>query len=556
MSIKGWVILLVNFFIYLVVLILTFFFYQEFRNALNERVLLQLSSVQTLKRGQIESLLEEKWNEFLQKDESQSIKSSEFEKYILDRSSIDSVFNLNEGIHDLSHLGCRGDILLLFVKMNNGRVYREICVPEKIQEILLERTGMGQSGETYIVGTDFRLRSESRFFPDKNPRDIIVRTKGVNEAILGKSGKGIFNDYREKEVYSVYHPLRQSFFTWIVLSEIDVVEVTEPLANMKKKLIYIALILIAFVAVVSYFMINKITVPITKVSDLLRQMGKGQYEIEITPIGFGIEVRQLYDSLLDLQKSLMGATAFSNQLGTMDLQTEYSPAGEYDTLGYSLMAMREKLKGYQETEIQNQIVAKQLLIRGQENERRRLSKELHDGIGPLLTSLKLMLQSSELEESKKEELKNFINQTIQAVRQISNDLMPASLLDFGVAQAVSHWITILQKSTDIHIEFDSEMNEDAEPYDKQVDIGLYRIIQELVNNGLKHAEAHNIRLSLTQFDDKISLFYCDDGIGFDNSGKSEGAGLKNCKERTEILNGYFSVNSRKGSTQIEVEIPI
>lgn len=560
MRIKDWIVLLINAFIFLTVAVLTFFFYQEFKSALNERVLLQLSSVQRLKREQIESLLIDQWKSFeSRKPESRNTKRDNVLKsHFLPDFDFELLYNLPEGIHDFSHVDKDGGLLLVFIKGNQeGFNYIEVNRMPKVQKILAERTGMGYSGETYIVGENFYMRSKSRFYPDKRLSDIEVKTEGVLEALKGNSGADIFQDYRGKDVYSVYFPLKHPFFYWVVLSEIDVKEVREPLLRMKHKLVFLAFSLIIIVAVVSYFLINKITAPIQKASDLLKEMATGGYEVEVHPEDFSLEIRQLYESLLALQKSLLGAIEFSNQLGTMNLQARYTPSGDDDTLGKSLLVMREKLDEFQQTTIRNLLLSKQLLIKGQEDERKRLSKELHDGLGPLLTTLKLMIQSIEIDTSQKDELKIFLNEVIQEVRRISNDLMPSSLVDFGVAQAVNHWISFLQKSSTIRLEFINEMLEDdVAKYDKQIDIGLYRIIQELVNNGLRHSLAQNIKISLTEFEDKICLFYFDDGVGFDEFSTYKGAGLRNCKERAEILGGYFYVNSKKGTTIIEVEIPL
>jgi signal transduction histidine kinase len=88
-----------------------------------------------------------------------------------------------------------------------------------------------------------------------------------------------------------------------------------------------------------------------------------------------------------------------------------------------------------------------------------------------------------------------------------------------------------------------------------IDICIFRVCQELINNSLKHSKAKKISVSLTEFSDKISFYYVDDGIGFNLDSVEEGSGLKNIKERIAIFNGYLNIISGEKGTTVEVEIP-
>jgi signal transduction histidine kinase len=237
------------------------------------------------------------------------------------------------------------------------------------------------------------------------------------------------------------------------------------------------------------------------------------------------------------------------------MNAKYKLFEEGDVLGKSLIIMQKKLMDYENAEKRNRFMAKRSLIEGQENERKRLSKDLHDGLGPLLTSLKLMVQASELPSSDKKEINTHVDVTIAEIRRMTYNLMPSVLVDFGVGRALHSFIDVMKKTSGIEIVYEDATLGNAGKLTIDVDICLYRVCQELVNNSLKHAFAKKITISLTEFGDKISLYYVDDGIGFDLNSVKLGSGLKNIKERVEILNGYLNIVSGENGTVVEVEIP-
>ena len=205
---------------------------------------------------------------------------------------------------------------------------------------------------------------------------------------------------------------------------------------------------------------------------------------------------------------------------------------------------------------QSNLSIKRALVEGQEYERARLAKELHDGIGPLLTSLKLQVSAIAMPQIEKEKLKTIIDDTIGEIRRISNNLMPSVLRDFGVGEALRNLIDAVRSSVSrLNIRYQSDIRQPQNiPHDIQ--LALYRIAQEGLNNAIRHAQATEIKLSLTQFDDRIGLFLIDDGSGFVISQSFEGNGLYNMRARVEVLNGSFFINSGKEGTLLEIEIPL
>ncbi len=549
MNIKTLILLIINSLIVLVIALLSFLFYKQFSNVLNDRILMQLNSIETLESIQIENLIKTKWKSFASsKVYSENIDSTTFKLP-------DSIKEI-DGIHDFTPYHKHKKATIGFVlNTRAGRKIRFIDYSD-IQNILLERTGMGESGETYLVGEDFRMRSESRFFPDKKPYEIFVKTQGVISALKGVNGRGILVDYRGIPVYSVYSLIQISNLKLVILSEIDVSEVTKPLEELKIRLAKLTFVIFLVAVTLSLFLTRIIINPIKNMRNSLRVMAKGNYDQTIEYKRSSNEIKEMFDALSNLKASLQGAVKFSEAIGNMDLNTNYKPNSAHDVLGKSLLTMRNKLIDFKNQEDNTRTMAKRLLVDGLENERRRLARELHDGVGPYLTSLKHYIENNVENESKKTEMKKIVDETISEVRSMSNALMPASIDDFGIGVTLTNYIENLNRSISISIEYeDLTKQENSNITDHQA-INLFRISQELLNNSLKHSKAKNIRITLSEFDEFISLFYFDDGIGFDISTVRLGSGITNIKERVDICNGKITINSLPGNTTFEIELPV
>jgi two-component system NarL family sensor kinase len=549
MNIKTLILLIINSLIVLVIALLSFLFYKQFSNVLNDRILMQLNSIETLESIQIENLIKTKWKSFASsKVYSDDIDSTAFE--------LPDSIKVTDGIHDLTpyHKDKKATIGFILNTKKGRKI--EVIDYSDIQNILLERTGMGKSGETYLVGEDFRMRSESRFFPDKKPYDISVKTKGVISALKGVNGRGILVDYRGIPVYSVYSLIQISNLKLVILSEIDVSEVTKPLEDLKMRLTALTFVIFLVAVTLSLFLTRIIIDPIKNMRNSLSVMAKGDYDQDIEYKRSSNEIKEMFDALSNLKASLQGAVKFSEAIGNMDLNTNYKPNSANDVLGKSLLTMRDKLIDFKNQEDNTRIMAKRLLVNGLENERRRLSRELHDGVGPYLTSLKYYIENNVENELKKTEMKKVVDETISEIRSMSNALMPASIDDFGIGVTLTNYIENLNRSTSTNIDYeDLTKQENSNITDHQA-INLFRISQELLNNSLKHSKAKNIRITLSEFDEFISLFYFDDGIGFDISTVKLGSGITNIKERVDICNGKITINALPGNTTFEIELPV
>jgi signal transduction histidine kinase len=195
-----------------------------------------------------------------------------------------------------------------------------------------------------------------------------------------------------------------------------------------------------------------------------------------------------------------------------------------------------------------------------ENERKRIVADLHDELGPLLSTVKLHINSLETQIPDDHMLIDrageHIDNIILRIREISNNLMPQVLIRKGLIEAIQEFVNNIRVNTGLTIQFTYE---DNLTLDKQNDIHIYRMIQEIIHNSIKHADASVIALSIKHLNKKIILMAADNGKGFDYhhiTKESSGLGLKNIMSRVEILKGelYIDSGSEKG-TYFTIELP-
>ncbi len=194
------------------------------------------------------------------------------------------------------------------------------------------------------------------------------------------------------------------------------------------------------------------------------------------------------------------------------------------------------------------------VIRTEEKERRRLAKELHDGMGPLLSSVKMAvsaLASDKLVSNRSEIISNAmmsVDESINTLKEISHNLSPYMLDNFGLKSAVKSFIQKMEQTGGISIEF--QTNIDNRRYPDSIEIIFYRAACELIINTLKHAGAKKILISLNEDDNLLKLLYQDDGKGFDYEKiityDHPGMGLNNIRSRINSLNGKFDIESWPG----------
>jgi signal transduction histidine kinase len=209
------------------------------------------------------------------------------------------------------------------------------------------------------------------------------------------------------------------------------------------------------------------------------------------------------------------------------------------------------------------------LVAGQEEERKRLSRELHDGLGQMLTAIKLQVEgldvrltNSGVSDHNIPLLKHLISQTIQEARSISNNLMPSALSDFGLMPA----LRVLAEQHNrlepgmVTLEADRRlMKPAAERLAQPVEITLYRVTQEALTNAIRHGKATHIGIHLFEKDQYLHLSISDNGAGFKTqrlNKEPHGQGVHNMHERVKLVNGTFKLTSVPGKgTKLKVSIP-
>ena len=203
------------------------------------------------------------------------------------------------------------------------------------------------------------------------------------------------------------------------------------------------------------------------------------------------------------------------------------------------------------------------IIRTEEKAKQSIARDLHDGMGPILSSIKMSISAvsrEQLDPQNKLIIENAgraIDEGILSLKEISNDLSPHILKNYGLLIAVETFAEQLLSNSDIGFSIDSNL--DNKRYNSNLEICAYRVVCELLNNGLKHSAAKNISLSLRRENEFLELIYSDDGVGFDASiyeNDSKGMGLDNIRSRIRFLNGQLFIDSLPGKqTNIKIIVP-
>ena len=195
-----------------------------------------------------------------------------------------------------------------------------------------------------------------------------------------------------------------------------------------------------------------------------------------------------------------------------------------------------------------------------EYERERIAADLHDEIGPTLAAIKMQIESMESNQNKIQStikpLSPLVNETISKLSSISKNLVPTSLKSLGLLQTINQLIENFESNQTANISFTTN-------YSKcvgiEIELQLYRIVQEAIHNAIKHANATQIDVKLHLSKTELSLFISDNGRGMEvnNSKSTVGNGLKSLKNRALIIGGEFNIHSKAGKgTHLQFEIPL
>lgn len=380
--------------------------------------------------------------------------------------------------------------------------------------------GLGKSGEVYLVGDDYRMRSSSRFIKNASYA-IEVKTDGVIQAFNLEEKEAEILDYRKIPVLSSFKKINLPYINWVILAEIDYQEATSQLTNIENNIIYlsivISLLLLGVIAVLS----TSITSPIRKLQQATEKVAMGEFT-EISP-------STAKDEIADLIRA-------------------------FNSMNHQLQEQKERLE-------YEQVIKSTLVIDSQEEERQRLSRELHDSLGQSVLAIKLKIENllrdaDEKHQAEIQESLSLIGDTIREIRVISNNLMPSVLQQYGLVTAIENFGQWIRK--DCHCQFTFNHTIDESILSKKTEIFLFRIIQEAFNNSMKHGKADLFTIHLSARDTEIQLHIHDNGKGasLDPNTWKKGNGLNNMRERVNLLSGTIQFNSAptKGF-EIQISIP-
>jgi two-component system, NarL family, sensor kinase len=384
---------------------------------------------------------------------------------------------------------------------------------QEINHLMLNdnlRNGLGYSGESYLVGGDYLMRSRSRFIRH-SILGVTVRSEAAEKAVSGQTGSSVTTDYRGIRVISAYAPLDLQGLPWVVLAEIDLEEAMIPVTALRNDILLFSVIIIILILGFARLISIMIIDPIIRLKNAVAGLGRGNY----------------------------------------DGRVEFRSGDEIGMLAQTFNDMSDQLR----EERRQRLTA---LYDGQEMERRRISRELHDGLGQKLVGTKLQIENCDEADPRclhltMIEAKVQLHRIVEELHRISNDLMPAALNELGLEVALQNLCRDVAHQTGLEVEFDYVA--ETRP-DEKISVYLYRICQEALLNAVKHAEAKYVSMQFLETRDSMLLIIEDDGKGFDQQQYQGGNGLPNMRDRAEMLGGTISIESSAGNgTTLRIKIP-
>jgi len=285
---------------------------------------------------------------------------------------------------------------------------------------------------------------------------------------------------------------------------------------------------------------------------------------------YDIEARNRVSSLIRLESIILFIALVVLLFEVLFI---FLPTAVYSkTIVNELIESEEKQKELQvkllNKKKEEQKVITTMFFEGQERERRRIVRDLHDGIGQLLTGLKFQIEAIDTDDPESiifqvGQIKGAAADIIKEIRRVSFDLRPTVLSDYGLVAAIRNITSALDKLTTTKIVFQNTSKFDIR-FEKKLETHIFRIIQESLNNAIKYAKAKTIVVELQHNKEFLNITVKDNGIGFDLENvrredyeQRKGHGLFNMSERSDFIKANFSIVTKPGKgTKIELQIPL
>lgn len=422
------------------------------------------------------------------------------------------------------------DIETILVKFNKGRVLgRDTYIVDKLGQIIFSTNEPSPSFSTL---PDTRIQP-AMLSEAKQGATFYTNVNGVR-VLAG------FNDISELGV--------NRGLNWSIITIAPVEQIVKPAQETSQVLNTIGIFVSGVAVLVVYLFAGRITVPLRRTAALAEEIRRGNYSQRLES-NIGGEIGSL-------------ATAINEMADKVEERTA------------EIVTRNEKLT----SEIVERKIAQDRLqkishkiVRLQEEERRRVSRELHDGINQLLVSVKYKIENSGEKFSHKPEqalqdiktAQIFLDEAIAEVRRVSHDLRPSVLDDLGLAPAIANLVRRFSERSLLDVELKGAQDGSFQRMPTDVETAMYRIVQEALMNIDKHANATKVTVYMSHTDANVTIRIEDDGEGFSlqkamrKSRNSQGMGLRNMRERIELLQGSFFIHSDIGrGTFIEVRAPL
>ena len=317
-------------------------------------------------------------------------------------------------------------------------------------------------------------------------------------------------------------------------------------------------------------------------SDIALQAGKykemNAYDVRADSIENLIQRKAVADRVAELN------TKYESEKRENQIQLQHAVIKQKNFYNYLLMAavvllivvsvsiyriyqQRQKLQQQRisELETERQLAATEAVLRGEEQERTRLAKDLHDGLGGMLSGIKHSMQTMKGNlimtpdnAQAFERSIDMLDSSIKEMRRVAHNMMPEALVRFGLDSALRDFCNEIDQTNVIQINYQSIGMEARPAIEQSMDIAVYRIVQELVNNSIKHAQARQVIVQLTHDTKSLSLTVEDDGKGFDTRvlEQAGGMGWENIKSRVAFLKGTIHLQSEGSGTSVLIEFPV